>query len=233
MRFDAGLIVSFATRDLVYFSIAMCVLVLNYWAMTRIIRQAGYSTYWIVIPLAPLAITVAYMVIAYHDLNALVQGVPIGFFGANGLTVLWHLDELSGLILWLFFLIFAFSKWPVAKGRAGAKDTTQRPAPAVATANRASTDRPTTTRSSAVSRPEVPNSPPEPSPDSAAGRGAPTLATAPGPRKAVYCGWCGEAIPGNRGLSHDCGPKDRPFTCCRFCGKPLADGAERCTECFP
>ena len=60
MQLDPGIIATMSTHDLVYFSIALCILVLNYWAAARIIRQAGYSSAWILVPLTPLVVTVAF-----------------------------------------------------------------------------------------------------------------------------------------------------------------------------
>jgi hypothetical protein len=229
---DLGVIATMSGHDLVYFSIALCILVLNYWAATRIIRQAGYSSAWIVVPLTPLVITAAFMVIAYNDLNALVHGVPIGFFGANHLIDLWRLDGLSGLVFWLFFLIFAFSKWPVSNGRMAPKDTGQRRLPPSAPLKGVGADRIATARSNPTSSPSPLEGSIGSSPDLGGGGGAAPLSAAVGQRKAIYCGWSGESTPGNRALSHDCGSKDRPMTSCRFCGKPFAEGADSCSECF-
>jgi hypothetical protein len=232
MQLDPGFIATMSAQNLVAFSIALFILILNYWAATRIIRQAGYSSAWIVVPLAPLVITVASMVVAYKDLNALVRGVPIGFFGANGLSVLWRLDELSGLVVWLFFLIFAFSKWPVLNRPMAPKDSGQRRQPPSAPLKGVGASRSTTSRSNPTSSPSPRDTSVGTSTDLGEGGRAAPQSAAVGQRKATYCGWCGESTPGNRGLSHDCGPKDRPMTSCRFCGKPFAQGADSCSECF-
>ena len=232
MQLDPGFIATMNAHDLVYFSIALCLLILNYWAATRIIRQAGYSSAWIVVPFAPLVITVAVMVIAHNDLVALVHGVPIGFFGANGLSALWRLDELSGLVFWLFFLIFAFSKWPVSNRTMAPRDSGQRRQPPSAPLNGVGADRSTTARPNPTNPPSPREASGGSSTDLGRGGGVAPQSAAVGQRKAIYCGWCGESTPGNRGLSHDCGSKDRPMTSCRFCGKPFAQGADSCSECF-
>jgi len=50
-------------------------------------------------------------------------------------------------------------------------------------------------------------------------------------RRRLYCPWCGEHIPGNRALGHDCGPKDRPEVICRFCGQTFPEGTTSCPTC--
>jgi hypothetical protein len=46
-----------------------------------------------------------------------------------------------------------------------------------------------------------------------------------------HCVWCGEVLPGNRALFHNCGAKDRPAAFCRNCGDALIDGTFNCANC--
>ena len=114
----------------------------------------------------------------------------------------------------------------------GAKNSGQRRQPPSAPLKGAGADRIATARSNPTSSPSPLEGSIGSSTDLGGGGGAAPLSAAVGQRKAIYCGWCGESTPGNRGLSHDCGSKDRPMTSCRFCGKPFADGADSCSECF-
>jgi hypothetical protein len=88
--------------------------VLNYVAIFKIITKAGYSGWWILIPLAPpVAYAVSYAAVA-HQINV--------YSSADYPSAFW--DQIVGwlilvgvtiLIEWLFFYIFAFSDWPLRR----------------------------------------------------------------------------------------------------------------------
>jgi len=70
----------------------------------------------------------------------------------------------------------------------------------------------------------MPASPGGPGPRPIPGDGPAVVASAPPAKRPVgkSCAWCGEALPGNRALFHDCGPKDRPEVFCKKCGNALS-----------
>jgi hypothetical protein len=103
-------------------------LFLDYWATMRIITQAGYSSLWILLPLAPLILTIICYVILWNDLHEIYFGGSFGFGGTGNTSLFWHLDEFSILLNWIFYLIFAFSRWP-AIGTSRASDAAPLPPP--------------------------------------------------------------------------------------------------------
>lgn len=206
--------------------ILMGMLFLNYWATMRIIAQAGYSPLWILLPLAPLVLTTICYLIFWADVHEVFfgGGFGVGFGIDSHVTFIWHVDELSIVLSWLFFIIFAFSRWPVS-GERHTRDAGGLPPPL-----RTDPGRPTTA--------------PPPLPDSSGvARYASTTALPSAPRPAVtpsapasrtraqYCAWCGESLPGNRALFHDCGPTDRPAAFCKLCGTAYASGSTQCGSC--
>ena len=200
-------------------------LFLNYWATMRIITQAGYSVVWIVLPIAPLVLTIICYVIFWNDIHGIVFGNSFGFGGVNNVSLFWHLDEISIFLNWLFYIVFAFSRWPVSGTRHSPDVDVPQPPPSLG-ANLSSAAGPAS---------------PSPLPGARvmpASRGGPVagpanVASAPAskPPSAQFCAWCGEALPGNRALFHDCGPKDRPETFCKNCGVAFPAGTSQCNSC--
>ncbi len=207
--------------------IAIGVVALNYYAMTRIISQAGYSPVWILLPLAPLILTIVAFIIFWHDVNAIFFGDSVGFVGITTIGIVWHLDQLSFVANWAFFLVFAFSRWPVSEGRPSPSGGPARPPESPPNpAGRWSPNTPT----APVAR-GMPSSGASPGSGPAV---APVAAASPPPTRTTgpkICGWCGEALPGNRALFHDCGPKDRPETFCKSCGSAFPVGTSQCNSC--
>ena len=194
-------------------------LFLNYWATLRIITKAGFSPAWIVLPLAPFVLTVICYVMLWNDLHAVIFGSSFGFGGFNNISLFWHLDQVSILLNWLFYLVFAFARWPVSGGThvQGAE-----PPPPPRTV-RAGQPGP-----SAVQAPPPVGVARYAAPVTAAG---PTVAASAPVARGKHCAWCGESLPGSRALFHDCGPKDRPETFCKNCGAGLAAGSTQCSSC--
>jgi hypothetical protein len=201
--------------------ILLGLLFLDYWATLRIITQAGYSSMWLLLPIAPLVLTIICYVILWNDLHEIFFGSSFGFAGINNASFFWDLDKISLLLNWVFYLVFAFSRWPVNGAPRSSSATAPLPPPP----------------SRAVPGPA--SAPPTPSaarvlPSSAAGPGAPPAGTAtPAPKRpgAQFCPWCAEALPGNRALFHDCGSKERPETFCKNCGTALPAGSSECASC--
>ncbi len=96
------------------FLIVLAISVLNYVAVFKIITKAGYSGWWILIPLLPpIAYGVSYAAI-YHEVSTYNSyGDPAVFWRQ---IVGWLiLVGASILVQWVFFYIFAFSNWPVRR----------------------------------------------------------------------------------------------------------------------
>src|SRR5580698_5916913 len=106
------LIASTSVTGWIELLILLGLLFLDYWATMRIITQAGYSYLWILLPLAPLILTIICYVILWNDLHEIYFGSSFGFEGINNASLFWHLDEFSIFLNWLFYVIFAFSRWP-------------------------------------------------------------------------------------------------------------------------
>lgn len=197
---------------------------LNYWALARIINQSGFSTYWLVLPLAPLVLTILCYVIFWRDLHAIAFGGGFGFGDVSSVSLYWHLDEISIVLNWIMFLVFAFSQWP-ATGRQSRVADSPSAAPAPSSRGPATGSTP----------PSEPVRAARVMPSSGAGPGsgpvAASSAASPNKPNAKFCPWCGESLPGNRALFHDCGPKDRPETVCRSCGKAFPAGTSQCDTC--
>jgi hypothetical protein len=224
-----GLLTSFTASTSVSAWIELLIfsgaLFLNYWATMRIIAQAGYSPLWILLPLSPLVLTTICYIIFWSDIHEVFFGG--GFGGGFGIdshvSLIWHLDELSIVVSWLFFIVFAFSRWPVS-GQGHTRVADGSPLPLRVDPKQPASALPPPD-SSGVAR--VASRPPV---SSAAGPGV-------GPRAPVarnsaqHCAWCGESLPGNRALFHDCGPKDRPETFCKICGVAFASGSTQCSSC--
>jgi hypothetical protein len=175
-----------------------------------IIKKAGYSNAWLVIPIAPFAMVIATYIVARLEVASMFGN---GFSPFHGLAVvvdMFYLDVLVWFVSWIFFLIFAFSSWPVLSE----SSSTRLRAPSAARSDR---DYSNTSR----------NIPGAQVTTVVATSTAKTIDT----RRRIFCGWCGESIPGNRALGHDCGPKDRPEVICRFCGKRFPDATNRCDTC--
>jgi hypothetical protein len=219
--------------------IAIGVVALIYMATLRVIAQAGYSHLWILLPVAPLAFTVICFIILWHDFNTIIFGGTIGFVGITGVGFFWHLDEISIVLNIGFFVIFAFSRWPTSGGPSSPRAESPRSSEPL----RAAPSDP----ASVLPPPPDPVVATRRMPPFAAGPG-PGPRSGPGPAPASapaivasaavakkpntqYCAWCGEALPGNRALFHDCGPKDRPETNCKHCGAAYPAGTTHCSSC--
>ena len=196
----------------------------NLFAVAQIVMKSGYPRWWIALPIAPAVLTYGYLLV---EIVTSFHSISSGkFFHINPLTagsltekLLTALDIVLIIATYVFFLVFAFGRWPVLGGaRVPEVVTSSAPAPvAKAAARTPGVPRPAMTTLGA-SRTPAPAAP------VMAGGGVDT-------RKRVFCGWCAERIPGNRALGHDCGPKDRPETICRFCGQELPEPGGACPTC--
>jgi hypothetical protein len=222
-----ALAVTLSFGEWVQFDIAIGIAVLSYWATVRIITQAGYSQWWIILPLAPFVLTIISFIVLWHDLNAIIFGGSVGFFGVESVGFIWHLDQLSFVLNWIFFLVFAFSRWPVSGTRPSTEGN------ALRSSSPATSDMSSPTSGPAVPRGPLPVTRAIPSSRVAPVTGPAGSAITPSPPRpsAQYCAWCGESLPGNRALFHDCGTKDRPETNCKICGAAFPSGSSQCGSC--
>jgi hypothetical protein len=227
--------------------IYICVTGITYWALQRIITGAGYSNYWMALPASTMLFTWICYIIFWSDIHGIYfgSGFDFGFSGISQVNVVWTLDEISIVANWIFFLVIAFSGTAVSDRLTGSF-TSRSTLPAQMNSGLASTLAPPPNEANVV-RPMPPSAagpvnagrpaPPSaagpivrPAPPSAAGPGGAPAGAAPRPG-AQYCAWCGESLPGNRALFHDCGPKDRPETNCRTCGTTFPAGSTQCASC--
>ncbi len=94
--------------------VILALVVLNYVAIFKIITKAGYSGWWILIPLSPpIAYGISYAAVSHEISNYNSYGDSADFWRQ---IVGWLvLVGISYLIQWVFFYIFAFSDWPVRR----------------------------------------------------------------------------------------------------------------------
>ena len=95
--------------------IALAIFVVIIVAYVQIITKAGYSPWWILLPLAmPVMYFVTFAVLLHDSLHQ-----PFGTSGVTTLTndfgFLGTIDLLVGLANFVMFLVFAFSEWPVMR----------------------------------------------------------------------------------------------------------------------
>jgi hypothetical protein len=88
--------------------------VLNLVATIKIITKAGYSAWWILVPLSPIVMCVVTFAVFIYEVRTSLTG-SVSDFNTTSLAVLWVLDGLCGLLSWVFFLVFAFAEWPIQR----------------------------------------------------------------------------------------------------------------------
>ena len=86
---------------------------LNLIATDKIITKAGYSGWWILVPLTPIALWLITLVALASATYSPFNSVTSAYFNASGYAALFVFDGIAALLPWVFFLIFAFSDWPV------------------------------------------------------------------------------------------------------------------------
>lgn len=206
---------------IVELAIALCLVILNIYAVVRIIAQAGYSRWWILVPFTPFFLWIISIYVMGHDTLDLLNSGFVVVPNFSSIKVLFILDLLSVFASWLFFIVFAFSTWPVSQSNNQFNRSEQAPGRAFEpTKPLARSTGPVGGQHSSSARPS-----------SAPSTKDSTNSRPPEGRKTVYCTWCAASIPGNRALGHDCGPRDRPVVYCRYCGVPFENGATTCVTC--
>ena len=177
------------------------------------ISKSGYVKTWIFAPLVPVVTTIVTLALKWHDTSSFLKGHSFNF--AHYGVMRW-VDVAGFTVGWVLFLIFAFSPWPglgsgpgivaSARGRATSPSASRVPTPGPGLSS--------LPRFQAAA----------PTASGGASGGVDT-------RRRIYCPWCGDHIPGNRALGHDCGSKDRPEIICRFCGNAFPEGTTLCPTC--
>jgi hypothetical protein len=89
--------------------VPIAILVVNFWAVTRIIHQAGYSRSWILVPLTPFVLFVAVAVDSVVSIHDFAVGTTTGLSYFTGVGVLGSLFGISVLVTWIFFMVFAYA----------------------------------------------------------------------------------------------------------------------------
>jgi hypothetical protein len=94
--------------------ITLCLIVLAIVGYIQIITKAGYSPWWI---LLPLSIPVLWLIAVFTTFSGISEVGTYGFFNLQGIateakvwSVVAFLDVLANFAM---FLVFAFSDWPV------------------------------------------------------------------------------------------------------------------------
>lgn len=90
------------------------IVILNYVAVFKIITKAGYSGLWILLPATPLIASVIATIILASEANSpfATNAVAFRFTTIVGWTIVVGISLFAN---WVFFLVFAFSNWPVLR----------------------------------------------------------------------------------------------------------------------
>ena len=92
--------------------LALALIVLNTIATFKIITKAGYSGWWLLLPLSPLAVYLITNAVLYRAADSPFSSASANFDWSSVLA-LFIADGALTLLSWVFFLVFAFSDWPV------------------------------------------------------------------------------------------------------------------------
>jgi hypothetical protein len=206
---------------------------LNFIAVARIILKAGYSQWWSMLPLSVFCLmNVELMYSTFVLRHAITNGFNFSTPLNSGWmhSLLW-LIAIDLLLNWAFFLVFAFSTWPISVARPESRtvesDWRARPVPMTPVAAGALAQANGTT-----------------SPDQDAGgtavatieRQMPKTLSEVGEsdrsvRATIFCSWCGHERSVDAHEIHYCGSPDRPPVYCMSCGTALVVDASQCDAC--
>lgn len=195
-------------------------IVLNLFAMRSIITKAGYSPNWILVPVMPVVLFFTTMIVEFIDLRTIIDGSSFFSFRSNFeiLGILSGLTILSIFVSWVFFIVFAFSDWPVGPGQRQPASRAAAPRPPVIPVSAGLPIRMTPVSGATLPSGQAP---------SAGGLHFPT----PPPPETIYCPWCAKPRAVNAHAIHHCGPLDRPAVYCTHCGEALTESTGRCSSC--
>jgi hypothetical protein len=222
----SGIITEHALVALLSFG---ALVILNFVAAVRIIHQAGYARWWVILPFIPFALTIANFVTLWNRTHSFALGGTYGFVGLNeaNIGIIFRLDEVALGVSWAAFLVFAFLRWPVSGEHdevveSAHRRTFRRRAEAALVESVVANNGGAAARAArpAKASKKVERAPAE---------------TAPAPRASgpplKHCVWCGDPLPGSRALFHDCGDKDAPPVFCAKCGTALSEENDSCLQC--
>ncbi len=187
----------------------LVVVAVSFIAWTVMISKSGLPKWWVVAPAIPVVTTAVTVLIKWSQTSTFLNG---GAFSFSRYGVMGWVDVVGLTLGWLLFLVFAFTPWP---GAGGGRSSLS----AVASKSHVPTG-----AGGAAPIPLARFAPKSGAPAGAPGGAVDT-------RRRLYCPWCGDHIPGNRALGHDCGSKDRPEVICRFCGQAFPEGTNTCPTC--
>jgi hypothetical protein len=219
-----------SARGITDLVILLGILALNFFAVAKIITKAGYSTKWIWVPLTPVCLWFFTFILLTVDVRTIVLAnnatvsLPVSL---GNFLLLEVIDFLSVIVTWVFFLIFAFSTWPVSVARRETRGF-EDPRTTFVPASRPRAGAPALT-------PDIPGSGAatrmpahaRPVPASAQTLPPPSVEES----RIIYCSWCGNQRASDAVAIHHCGSLDRPAVYCMNCGTPLGSGALTCTSC--
>jgi hypothetical protein len=221
-----------SARGITDLVILLGILALNFFAVAKIITKAGYSPRWIWVPLTPVCLWFFTLILLAVDVRTIVLGrdatvsLPVSL---GNFALLQVVDVLSVIVTWVFFLIFAFSTWPVSLARREARSfETDHPRTTFVPAARSRAGAPALT-------PDIPGSgaatttPARSRPVPASAQTLPSRSVEKS--RIIYCSWCGNQRASDAVAIHHCGSLDRPAVYCMNCGTPLGSGAPTCTSC--
>jgi hypothetical protein len=220
-----------SARGLTDLVILLGILALNFFAVAKIITKAGYSPKWIWVPLTPVCLWFFTFILLTVDVRTIVLGnnatvsLPVSL---GNFLLLEVIDFLSVIVTWVFFLIFAFSTWPVSVARWETRSFEADPRTTFVPASRPRAGAPALT-------PDIPGSGAattmpahsRPVPASAQTLPPPSVEKS----RIIYCSWCGNQRASDAVAIHHCGSLDRPAVYCMNCGTLLGSGAPTCTSC--
>jgi hypothetical protein len=220
-----------SARGITDLVILLGILALNFFAVAKIITKAGYSPKWIWVPLTPVCLWFFTFILLTVDVRTVVLAnnatvsLPVSL---GNFLLLEAIDFLSVIVTWVFFLIFAFSTWPVSVARRETRSFEADPRTTFVPASRPRAGAP-------VLMPDIPGSGAatttpahyRPVPASAQTLPPPSVEKS----RIIYCSWCGNQRASDAVAIHHCGSLDRPAVYCMNCGTPLGSGAPTCTSC--
>ena len=211
-----------------FYFLMLGMLVVTLAAYLSIIRKAGYSAWWILLPGADAMLYVILMTLLFYvpqtaTFAGITYSTPASLDDYEALALLtFALGIASGIA----FLVFAFSTWPIERELRRVEHRARE------------------ARSEAVLVRAAPAAPivPRQAPPAAPLRGSAAPATtgtavldeppaAPEPSPTVFCSWCGKERRRDAPSIHHCGSRARPPVYCSACGADLAEGATSCGRC--
>jgi predicted RNA-binding Zn-ribbon protein involved in translation (DUF1610 family) len=221
------------------------VVLVTFLAVAAIITKAGFARPWLLVPLAPViawSVTIVLLRIRFHSfvnvgvMASIVPSTLSSIYGTK-IAAMFTIDWVTLADAWLFLLFFAFARWPIE----ASDHSLRRSGPS---RNVTKADREGDLPIQSVASPQAPSHRPPPR-----GPGFGALAFVPGPgtpvqknattiaerqanrQLATFCARCGDSIPGNRAIGHECPNAGEPMAFCRYCGKPNAEDLHTCSSC--